>query len=269
MGTTPAAFPPTHSNRGGHGSGMRGGGNFGRGAGPDAHSSFRGNARGGYSGNQAYNGGRESGYSNSGPQMPYNNRGGGYNNGSSPPYSQFNNRGRGGYQGVGPRGPPSKATDPSAMEVLGLAPPERAAPPPRPGPENPGWIHPAHQEKVRQMQREMEQQQQQQVNTPQQQYNHHNNQQNNYHPQQRGGQGQGRPAPRVSSPGMNRDGNMDSSALTASLRATITTGEGFKERRENRSPQIHSFQRDRTGLLRVGRGRCTGVSSALKMLARA
>lgn len=189
---------------------MRGGGNFGHGSGSDAPSTLRGNARDGLSGNQSYNGvGRGSGYSNSGPQTPYSNRGGGYNNSFGPSHSHFNSRGRGGYQGAGagPRGAPAKPTDPSAMEVLGLAPPERAAPPIRfsgppgyLGPDNPGPIHPAHRQQVRELQREH--QQQQQGSPSQQQHGGAPYQQHNRPPQQHGGQGQGGQSSRVGSLGV-------------------------------------------------------------------
>ncbi|CAN8100170.1 unnamed protein product [Discula destructiva] len=173
--TDPNGFSRNNSTRGAHGGGMRGGSNPGPSSGFNASASFRGNTRGGYSGNGG-------------------GRGSGYNAGSQP---QFNNRGRGRGHMSGPRDnvarPPPRAIDPSAMEVLGLAPPERPPPPAGSsgppgylGPDNPGPIHPAHRQPIQELLQEQMQHgrpAQQQHNGPAQQFNRPPQQ------QQPGGQG--------------------------------------------------------------------------------
>lgn len=111
--------------RGQVGNGMRGGNNPG--IGPNASALSRGNTGGSYSGSNS----------------SYSNRGRGANIPSGPRAD------------VPPPRPPPKAVDPSAMEVLGLLPPERP-PPPRSGgppgnldPNNSGPIHPAYQQQNR------------------------------------------------------------------------------------------------------------------------
>lgn len=88
--------------------------------------------------------------------------------------SSYNNYGRGSNIPSGPRAgvpqprPPPKAVDPSAMEVLGLLPPERPPPPSRSdGP--PGHVDSSNRGPVHPSPRYQAQQQQQQQRPPQQQ----------------------------------------------------------------------------------------------------
>lgn len=134
-----------------------------------AHSSANRTAR-----HDVGSGGRGAGIPGIGPNsstLSHSNTSGGYASSNS----SYNNKyGRGSNIPSGPRAgapqprPPPKAVDPSAMEVLGLLPPERPPPPSRSdGP--PGYLESSNRGSNHSAPRHQAQQQQQQQRPPQQQ----------------------------------------------------------------------------------------------------